>query len=197
MARDETSLARTTKRIGSLRYFINHRGTSKKTFGTASDEQVEARKRQLAHELELREALKAGGRAANLGTDATIQAKGQGAETRSYPVSARDGSIDHELAAKSVGDLLGLSRTILRELRGRGVIRSGNAPAGDYAEVLVQRATCGELAPSSQKSWDVLAATGERLQVKARIVTDPMNPGERQLSVFRSLGLRWSRHRPL
>ena len=29
-----------------------------------------------------------------------------------------------------------------------GVIRLGNAPAGDYAELLVQRATDGELAPN-------------------------------------------------
>lgn len=86
----------------------------------------------------------------------------------------------------SAGELLALSRGILAELRERGVIRSGNAPAGDYAELLVQRATNGELAPNSQRSWDVLAAEGDRLQVKARVVTVPNRAGERQLSVFRS-----------
>jgi hypothetical protein len=91
-----------------------------------------------------------------------------------------------DLAQKSIGELLGLSRQILRELRERGVIRSGNAPAGDYAELLVQRATAGELAPNSQRSWDVLTTEGQRLQVKARVVTDPKIAGERQLSVFRS-----------
>ena len=91
-----------------------------------------------------------------------------------------------DLSQKSIGELLGLSRQILRELRERGVIRTGNAPAGDYAELLVQRATAGELAPNSQRSWDVLTAEGERLQVKARVVTDPKVAGERQLSVFRS-----------
>lgn len=90
------------------------------------------------------------------------------------------------LAELSVGDLLALSRGILAELRRRGVIRSGNAPAGDYAELLVQRATEGELAPNSQKSWDVQTPAGERLQVKARVVTDPNRRGERQLSAFRS-----------
>jgi hypothetical protein len=65
-------------------------------------------------------------------------------------------------------------------LRDRGVIRSGNAPAGDYAELLVQRATAGELAPDSQRSWDVLTPEGERLQVKARVVTSPTRIGERQ-----------------
>jgi hypothetical protein len=86
----------------------------------------------------------------------------------------------------SVGELLALSCGILAELRRRGVIRSGNAPAGDYAELLVQRATEGTLAPSSQKSWDLETSTGERLQVKARVVTDPSIRGERQLSFFRS-----------
>lgn len=82
-------------------------------------------------------------------------------------------------------ELLALSRAVLSELRRRGVLRSGNAPAGDYAELLVQRATGGELAQGSQKSWDVEAA-GERLQVKARVVTNPKSAGQRQLSVFRS-----------
>lgn len=90
------------------------------------------------------------------------------------------------LAELSVGELLALSRGILAELRKREVIRSGNAPAGDYAELLVQRATNGELAPNSQRSWDVRTPEGERLQVKARVVTAPTRAGERQLSVIRS-----------
>jgi hypothetical protein len=90
------------------------------------------------------------------------------------------------LGEMTVGELLSFSRAILAELRRRGVIRTGNAPAGDYAELLVQRATSGELAPNSQKSWDVLTSDGERLQIKARVVTDPRKRGERQLSVFRS-----------
>jgi hypothetical protein len=91
-----------------------------------------------------------------------------------------------DLGAMATGELLGLSRAILAELRRRGVIRTGNAPAGDYAELLVRVATGGELAPNSQRSWDVLTPEGERLQVKARVVTNPKTPGERQLSVFRS-----------
>jgi hypothetical protein len=84
------------------------------------------------------------------------------------------------------GELLALSRAILAELRERGVIRTGNAPAGDYAELLVRVASGGELAPNSQRSWDVRTPDGERLQVKGRVVTDPKTAGERQLSVFRS-----------
>jgi hypothetical protein len=83
-----------------------------------------------------------------------------------------------------VPDLLRLSRQILRELRARGVVRSSNAPAGDFAEFLVQKATAGELAPGSQKSWDVMSAGQTRLQVKTRVLT-PENPS-RQLSPIRS-----------
>jgi hypothetical protein len=71
---------------------------------------------------------------------------------------------DSGLEPLSVGELLALSRRVLAELRRRGAIRSGNAPAGDYAEVLVERATNGELAPNSQRSWDVLTPEDERLQ---------------------------------
>src|SRR5436309_5684437 len=90
------------------------------------------------------------------------------------------------LQASSTAELLTLSRRILTELRNREVLRSGNAPAGDYAELLVRMATKGELAPNAQRSWDVLTPAGQRLQVKARVVTNPLARGERQLSVFRS-----------
>jgi len=50
----------------------------------------------------------------------------------------------------------------------------------------VATALGGELAPNSEKSWDVLANDGEKLQVKARVVSDPAKPGQLQLSVFRS-----------
>jgi hypothetical protein len=96
------------------------------------------------------------------------------------------GCDEEALKALSVPGLLALSRAILAQLRERNVIRSGNAPAGDYAELLVQRATSGELAPAAQKSWDVETAGGEHLQVKARVVTTLKARGERQLSVFRS-----------
>jgi hypothetical protein len=74
----------------------------------------------------------------------------------------------------------------LSELRHRGIIRTENAPAGDYAEYLVALAFGGELAPNSEKSWDVRTSSGERLQVKARVVSDPPTRGQRQLSPFRS-----------
>jgi len=66
------------------------------------------------------------------------------------------------------------------------VIRTENAPVGDYAEYLVATALGGQLAQNSEKAWDVLGSNGERIQVKARVVSDPPEPGQLQLSPFRS-----------
>lgn len=86
----------------------------------------------------------------------------------------------------TVAELFADYTATIRELRRRRVIRTQNAPAGDYAEYLVQRAFGGTIAPNSQKSWDVLAANGDRLQVKCRVVSDPIKPSERQLGILRS-----------
>ena len=44
------------------------------------------------------------------------------------------------------------------------MIRTENAPVGDYAEYLVARALGGQLAPNSEKSWDVVGSDGEKLR---------------------------------
>jgi hypothetical protein len=93
-----------------------------------------------------------------------------------------------DLSAVSESGLFSLYRAILRELKYRGVIRTGNAPVGDYAEYLVATALGGQLAPNSEKAWDVLGHDGEKLQVKARVVSEPAEPGQLQLSPFRSFG---------
>jgi hypothetical protein len=90
-----------------------------------------------------------------------------------------------DLGQHSVPELFALYRSILRELRGRGVVRTENAPAGDYAEFLVATGLGGTLAPNSEKSFDVLVE-GSRVQVKARVVSDPLRRGQLQLSPFRS-----------
>ena len=97
---------------------------------------------------------------------------------------------DHapDLSAFSESGLFSLYRAILRELKGHGVIRTVNAPADDYAEYLVATALGGQLAPNSEKAWDVLVNDDEKLQVKARVVSDPVEPGQLQLSPFRSFG---------
>lgn len=96
-----------------------------------------------------------------------------------------DGTID--LSNYSSQDLFAFYRATLTELLARGVIRTRNAPAGDYAEYLVSLAFGGALAPNSAKSWDILAPTGERLQVKCRVVSEPLKGrAQRQLGVFRT-----------
>jgi hypothetical protein len=88
------------------------------------------------------------------------------------------------LPEQSTIALLAESQAILAELRSRGVIRSGNAPAGDYAEWLVRLVTGGTLAGNSERGWDVKCPDGTTLQVKARVLT-AANPS-RQLSSLRS-----------
>ena len=61
--------------------------------------------------------------------------------------------------------LAGYART-LEVLRARGVLRTANAPLGDFAEWLVWRAFGGTIEPNSTKSHDVTDAVGRKLQVK-------------------------------
>ena len=90
-----------------------------------------------------------------------------------------------DLSELSIHELIRLHRTSLAELRSRGVVRTRNPPQGDWAEFLVATAYSGELAPNSEKSWDVLAAGDRRLQVKARVL-DPDRVGSNVTGVFRS-----------
>lgn len=95
------------------------------------------------------------------------------------------GSGDSELGRMPLVELLELYGAIPAELRNRGVIRSANV-ISDYAEWLVARASGGQLAPKSAKGFDVVDARDERLQVKARVVSDPPKPGEFELGKFTS-----------
>ncbi|UJW36924.1 hypothetical protein L3Q67_44990 (plasmid) [Saccharothrix sp. AJ9571] len=76
------------------------------------------------------------------------------------------------------------SAASLQELRERGVVRT-RAPLGDYAEYLAMRVYGGELAANSGKSYDLLAADGRRVQVKARTVGAATRAGA-VFSAFRS-----------
>jgi hypothetical protein len=88
---------------------------------------------------------------------------------------------------RSVGELLSGYAKILTELRERGVVRSANAPAGDYAEWLCARALEATLVANfSVKSHDLVLANGQRVQVKARVTSEPPKAGQLQTSPFRS-----------
>ena len=62
-----------------------------------------------------------------------------------------------------IPELLKLYAGILAELRRRRIVRTANGPVGDYAELLVAELVSGELAGTSEKSWDVLTPSGQRL----------------------------------
>jgi hypothetical protein len=104
-----------------------------------------------------------------------------------HQLPAADSQMTRKLKQRSISDLLGIYGQVLEELRERGVIRSTNAPTGDYAEWLVQRALGGELQPNSNKSADLIVRK-KKIQIKARVLSDPERSGERQLSPFRSWG---------
>ena len=92
----------------------------------------------------------------------------------------------NELDSLSTSDLFRTYRDILKQLTRRGIVRTSNAPAGDYAEYLVAAMLQGELADNSEKSWDVKTKEGRRYQVKCRVISERRLAGERQLSPFRT-----------
>ena len=75
---------------------------------------------------------------------------------------------------------------VLRELLARRIIRTKNAPAGDYAEYLTQVVLGGGLAAPSVKSYDVITADHRRIQVKARLADATAAEKRVQFSAFRS-----------
>ncbi|USI73876.1 hypothetical protein [Sphingomonas morindae] len=82
--------------------------------------------------------------------------------------------------------LLQLQAAAVGELRRRGVVRTGNAPLGDYAEHLFAKAFGWTLTANSAASYDAEDAHRRRYQIKARILTGN-SAGERQLGVMRGL----------
>jgi hypothetical protein len=90
------------------------------------------------------------------------------------------------LKAKSDAELFKLYRHLLVELRQRALVRSDNAPTGDYAEWLAQKVLGGHLADPSNPDWDLITPNRERLQIKARVVSTPVKSGQRRLSKFSS-----------
>lgn len=87
-----------------------------------------------------------------------------------------------DLTSLTARQLLERIEDALRELLRRGIVRSRNAPLGDVAERIVWLARGGTLEPNSTKSHDVTTPSGDRIQVKARIMSG--NGGK--FSQFRS-----------
>ena len=82
-------------------------------------------------------------------------------------------------------ELLAAYETIRAELRRRTIVRTNDAPAGQFAEWIARACLGGELAPNSEKAYDLLNPSLGRIQVKCRVLRHG-RVGERQLSPFRS-----------
>ena len=93
-----------------------------------------------------------------------------------------------DLKLLGVAELLLLHASVLDELRARGVVRSSNGPAGDYAELLFSRAFGWYLVNNSLAGFDATDAEGTRYQIKCRRLT--AHNGSRQLSAIRRLTSR-------
>jgi hypothetical protein len=149
-----TSVARTTKRIGSLRHYIKHGGIGPNK-GKASKKQVEAWKAQLADELALREKLKA--------KEAKVAAQRQS-----------------DVAPEKIMELLGGAKQLAkeyRELTGRPL-----GITGEVAEYEAARLLGIELSPARQAGYDAIRKTRgrtQRLQIKGRCLLPDSKPGQR------------------
>lgn len=84
-----------------------------------------------------------------------------------------------------VTELLILHSQIMDELREREIVRTGNAPLGDYAELLFATAFGWSLESNSSSGHDATDAAGLRYQIKSRRIT--VRNASRQLSAIRRL----------
>ncbi|HEY4225779.1 MAG TPA: hypothetical protein VGM70_08200 [Pseudolysinimonas sp.] len=75
----------------------------------------------------------------------------------------------------TVEQLLTSYRHVLMSLRARGLVRTSNAPIGDLAEYCAAIVYDGLLAPNSEKSYDLIAEDGRRIQVKVRLIRPDTN----------------------
>ena len=92
---------------------------------------------------------------------------------------------DPLISHMSVKGLLAMHGAIIDELCAREIVRTSNAPGGDYAETLFARAFGWTLANSSALGYDAEGADGLRYQIKSRRLT--VANGSRQLSALRRL----------
>jgi hypothetical protein len=99
------------------------------------------------------------------------------------PVTSQPEYPDFDAKRLTVGEMLTVYTSVLIELHRRGLIRTNNAPIGDLAEYACALYYDGRLAPNSEKSYELTAADGRRIQVKVRATHGTMSPS----SVFSAL----------
>jgi hypothetical protein len=110
--------------------------------------------------------------AANAGRQWELSSAQVQAAREAFVPSASPQSAGFDPRLLNVGEILHVYSVLLSELRRRGLVRTNNAPIGDLAEYACAALYEGELAPNSEKSFDVLAADGRRVQVKVRNIRE-------------------------
>jgi hypothetical protein len=93
-----------------------------------------------------------------------------------------------DLASFLPRELLTLQSAAMGELRRRNVVRTNNAPIGDYAELLFAMAFGWSLSSNSASGYDAIDNNNKSYQIKCRRITAE-NPS-RQLSALRRLDSR-------
>jgi hypothetical protein len=109
------------------------------------------------------------------------------AHSDAQPAITVPAGVSDELAQITVGQLLRRYADILAELRHRGLVRTNNAPIGDLAEYCAAIVYDGLLAPNSEKSYDLVADDGRKVQVKVRAIRSDTSPSA-VFSPIRSFG---------
>ena len=90
-----------------------------------------------------------------------------------------------KLESLSNKELLHLHAQVLRELKGRSVVKTANNPIGDYAEWLVSKSLDCALQRNSNSGFDALDKDGNKIQIKARRITTANK--STQLSAIRNI----------
>ena len=88
-----------------------------------------------------------------------------------------------DLTSLTALELLQLQGSVITELRQREIVRTSNAPLGDYTEWLVARTLNLDLEVSSKAGFDAQTKDGIRIQIKGRRPTKENQ--SRQLSAIR------------
>lgn len=123
-----------------------------------------------------------------LEADVALNVKGEGEESSSSIAYASHATEPEWpfIQEATIAELLRIQAAAIEELKSRGIVRTGNAPLGDYAEHLFSTALGWTLSPNSASGYDATCGEGIRYQVKARRLLRNA-AGERQLSVMRNL----------
>lgn len=93
--------------------------------------------------------------------------------------------LNEQVRQGSTGQLLDLYGQIMEELHNRRIVRTGNSPVGDYAELLFSKAFEWRLSENSTSGHDATDAHDLRYQIKGRRLAN--GKASRQLGALRNL----------